>query len=229
MSEYLKKNKEYWDNGYAAENVESFVFRPYGRIFKYELGLTGGKNEKLLDFGCGQGAALKFFKSKGFDVYGVDISDPDIAKCQEIMPDVADHFSVIPAKPLADNVFFGGDYDAIVSIQTLYYYSNEDLQIRLKSLYDQMKPGAVLYATMMGTGHYMYKHAEKHVDGLYRVEFQLPRLSVSNYYLNFTHSEEELLEKFRIFEKLHVGFYDAKYREDEGGSFHYTYVGRKPL
>jgi len=34
MSDYLKKNEEYWAKGYEAENVESFVFRPYGRIFK---------------------------------------------------------------------------------------------------------------------------------------------------------------------------------------------------
>jgi len=229
MSNYLKGNYEYYSTGYEAENVESFVFRPYGRIFKFQFGLTGQNHEKLLDFGCGQGAAVKFFKSKGFDAYGVDISEFDVNRCKEIMPDIQDHFSVISPKPSAGDVFFNGNYDIIISIQVLYLYSDTDLQIRLKSLYEQMKPGAIIYATMMGTRHYMYQHSKDHIDGLRRVEYQLPRLSVKDYYVNFTRSEEELLDKFSIFEKIHVGFYDAKYREDEGSTFHYTYVGRKPL
>lgn len=226
MEEYLKRNSEYWQTGYDAQNVESFVFRPYGRIFKTEFGLTGSNHEKLLDFGCGQGAALRFFRSKGFDVYGVDISETDIARCQETMSDIRDHFAVITAAPSEEDVFFDGEYDLVIAVQALYYYSDSDLQRRLVSLHNQMKPGAILYATMMGPGHYMYEHSQPYKDGLRKVDFSLPRLQVSDYYVNFTHSEDELIDRFSMFEKVHVGFYDAKYREDEGGSFHYTFVGR---
>ncbi|MCH7849434.1 MAG: class I SAM-dependent methyltransferase [Planctomycetes bacterium] len=226
MEEYLKRNSECWQAGYDAENVESFVFRPYGRIFKTEFGLTGSNHERLLDFGCGQGAALRFFRSKGFDVYGVDISETDIARCQETMSDIPDHFAVIAAAPSEEDVFFGGEYDLIIAVQALYYYSDSDLQRRLVSLHNQMKPGAILYATMMGPGHYKYEHSQPYKDGLRKVEFSLPRLQASDHYVNFTHSEDELIDRFSMFEKVHVGFYDAKYREDEGASFHYTFVGR---
>jgi len=214
MVEYLDKNLEYWSKGYQAENVESFVFRPYGRIFSYQFGLSGQKHERLLDFGCGQGSALRFFKSKGFDVYGVDISKPDIRKCKEIMPTIQDHFAVIHPNPSTDDLFFGGNFDLVLSVQTLYYYSDADLQTRLASLHNQMKPGAIIYATMMGTGHYMYSYSHEYRDGLRSVAFDLPRLSISEYYVNFTHSEEELISKFSMFEKVHIGFYDAKFRED---------------
>ena len=226
MEEYLKRNSEYWRAGYDAPNVESFVFRPYGRIFKTEFGLTGSNHERLLDFGCGQGAAIRFFHSKGFDVYGVDISETDIARCQETMPDIRDHLAVIAPTPSEEDVFFGGEYDLVLAVQALYYYSDSDLQRRLVSLHNQMKPGAILYATMMGPGHYMYEHSQPYKDGLRKVDFSLPRLQVSDYYVNFTHSEDELIDRFSMFEKVHVGFYDAKYREDEGRSFHYTFVGQ---
>jgi len=45
--------------------------------------------------------------------------------------------------------------------------------------------------------------------------------------VNFTDSEDDLRRKFALFEPLHVGFYAAKYRIDEGEGFHYTFVGRK--
>ena len=38
MEQYLQGNKDYWDKGYVATNVESHVFRMFGRILKYEFG-----------------------------------------------------------------------------------------------------------------------------------------------------------------------------------------------
>ena len=74
MEKYLKDNLEYWRQGYEAENVESFVFRPYGRILKAQLGIDGSNGENILDFGCGSGASLRFFKSKGFRVFRVEMT-----------------------------------------------------------------------------------------------------------------------------------------------------------
>lgn len=64
MEDYLKGNLEYWQEGYEADNVESFVFRPYGRIFKYEFGLDGSHGEKLLDWGCGGGQHFASLEQK---------------------------------------------------------------------------------------------------------------------------------------------------------------------
>ena len=151
QNNYLQKNYKHWQKGYEAENVESFVFRVYGRVFKAQFGIDGSKHEKLLDFGCGSGATLCFFKSKGFDVYGVDISEPDIQRCKQRMPDIADHFITIDPKPNETDVFFEGRYDIVTAIQSLYYLSNTDLRERLLSLYNQMKEGFLIYATMIST------------------------------------------------------------------------------
>jgi len=226
--EYLDKNRKYWDKEYVAGNVESHIFRPYGRIFKYEFGLDGSKNEKLLDFGCGEGAGCSFFSSKGFDVYGVDISECSINRCKGKMPDIADHFMIIDPKPKGDEIFYGGEYDIITAVQSLYYLSETDLEACLKSMYGQMKPGAILYATMMGTDCYYYNYSTEYKDGLRKVEFSRPRLEVKDYYVNFTCSSDDLINKFKLFKKCHVGYYSAQYREDEGAGFHWIFVGQKP-
>ena len=227
MSDYLEAQDRYYKPGYDAENVESWVFRTYGRVFKAQFGMDGSKHEKMLDFGCGQGAAVRFFDSKGFDAYGVDISERDIARAREIMPHIKDHFAVISPKPKRDNVFFGGGFDLVISIQTLYLLNNDDLQTLIESLYAQMKPGGLIFASMMGPGHHYYGRSVEAENGMRKVDFQTERLTVRDYYVNFTHSEEELLNRFAMFRRVHVGYYDLKYREDEGGSFHYTFIGQK--
>lgn len=231
MQKYLQNNLTYWQQGYEAENVESFVFRPYGRIFKWEFGLDGSRHEKLFDFGCGAGAALRFFKSKGFDVYGVDMSEIDIETARKRMPDIADHFAIIDPSPKADLVYFPDlgreSFDIVISIQTLFYFSNQDLATCLQCLHSQMRPGGIIYTTMIGTKCWYYNHSIPEDDGLSVVSFETPRLKVKDYHVNFTASKEELAAKFKLFKNVHIGYYDAQYLENEGSEFFWTFIGRK--
>lgn len=226
MKDYLKANSDYWQHGYVADNIESFVFRVFGRILKPELGLTGEKNEKMLDFGCGAGAALSFFDKNGFNVYGVDISKVDIQRCKERMPHISEHFAIIDSNPQESDVFFGGKYDLVIAIQSLYYYSNTDLKKRLISLKSQMKPGAVIYATMMGTKCWYYDNSKEFNDGLREVSIKTDRLEIKDYFVNFTASKDDLKAKFEMFEPIHVGYYDAHYIESEGSDYHWTFIGK---
>jgi len=54
-----------------------------------------------------------FFKSKGFDVYGVNIAELAINKCREIMPDIQDNFKIISPNPSSKS-FFDVKYDVIL-------------------------------------------------------------------------------------------------------------------
>ncbi len=227
MNDYLSKNYEYWSKGYEAGNVESHVFRMFGRILRYEFGMDGTKHEKTLDFGCGQAATSFFFKRNGFDVYGVDISDKDIEVAKRAMPDISSHFLTIPSKPDIDDMFFGGNFDLITAVQSLYYLNNEDLKIRLNSFDKMLKTDGLVYFTMMGKKHYMFEYAIPAEGGLWKVDFDLPRLSAKDYFLQFIDSESELIEKFNIFEPIHIGYYDHKLRSDENSGFHFTFFGRK--
>ena len=85
---YLDENRAYWERGYNAVNVDHPVFRFYGRILKPDFGL-GGNWERLVDFGCGQGAAVSFFQKHVFHARGVDVSETDIAAAKIRFPHIA--------------------------------------------------------------------------------------------------------------------------------------------
>ena len=99
MSSYLEKNLQYWSGTYEAPNVESFIFRFYGRILKFDYGIDGSNHERLLDFGCGQGGTLNYFDKLGFDCFGVDIAQNDIRAAQRSIPRIADQLMVIDPNP----------------------------------------------------------------------------------------------------------------------------------
>lgn len=227
VEDSYKGQQEYWSKGYEADNVESQVFRVYGRIFK-ELGFDGSKGEKLLDFGCGEGGNLRFYNSKGFNVHGVDISEVDIDKCKAKMPSIADQFKVVDPDPLKTKDYFGGNFDVIVSIQTVHYFTDTILEKLLMSFYNQMNKGAIIYTTMMSDKClWHYNNSVYKGDGLYRVDFKNDRIQVDNYYENFTESKEDLKQKFHMFKPLHTGFYSFQYRDDELDEHFYTFVGKK--
>lgn len=227
--DYLQKNKAYWAKGYVAENVESWVFRVYARIFKYELGIDGSHGENLLDFGCGGGGNAAFFASNGFNVHGVDISAVDIARCKERLAPFKDNFKLVDSQPDANARYFGDtSFKAVTAIQSLYYLSDTDMQACLECLHAQMDTGGVFFATMMGSKCTdFYNNSVPYKDGLRKVEFTRPRFEVKDYFLNFIEDETELKTKFSMFRPLHIGFYDDCFRQDEGNSFHYTFVGIK--
>lgn len=228
MEDYLKKNREHWNSGnYDAPNVESWIFRFYGRILKWEFGMDGSKHNNILDFGCGEGGNLKFFKNKGFNIYGVDISKEDIENAKNNIPDIKEHLKVIDSKPTEDMDYFGIKFDLIIANQSAYYFNDTDLKIWLKSINNMLNPGGIVFFSMMGTRSDYYPYSKLVGDGLSVVNLKFPRYSLKDYYMNFTESEEDLIDKFSIFKKLHVGYYAEKYREDEPEGFHYIFIGQK--
>ena len=225
MAEYLETNAEYWEGEYDAPNVENFIFRMYGRILKHDYRIDGSNHERVLDFGCGQGGALHFFDKHGFDVYGVDIARNDIAAAQRRMQHVADHFKVIDPHPDENQLFFGGDMDVVISIQTLDFLSNSDFEKAIRCLYNNMKQGAKIYASMNGWQMYYRQNAEYAGDGLWHVKFDNGRVNY-DLYLNFVKDKDEMREKFKLFKPVYLDYYDSSFRE-EGSEFRYTFFGIK--
>jgi len=102
------------------------------------------------------------------------------------------------------------------------------MKIRLESLYNQMKKGAFIYATMIGEkAAWHFKNAIYQGDGLWKVNISSNRIKVKDYFENFTRDEEDLLKKLSMFKKVHTGYYSFRYREDEGDEFFYTFIGMK--
>jgi SAM-dependent methyltransferase len=225
MSEYLERNATYWSNTYDAPNVESFIFRFYGRILKFDYGIDGSNHERILDFGCGQGGALNFFDRLGFNCFGVDIAANDIAAARQRMPHIADHFTTIGPKPDENARFLGGDFDIVISIQTLDFLSDTDFSQAIKCLWNNMKSGAKIYAAMNGWTMYYRNHGTYVGDGLWHVKFKTSRVDYDLFY-NFVKSKEDMKNKFSLFRPVYLDYYDSSFRE-EGSELRYTFFGIK--
>ena len=146
---------------------------------------------------------MQFFINKGYDAYGVDIAEKDLMIARNKLPDLRDHFKIIDPKPSEDDEFFKIKFDFILANQSLYYLSESELRIRLKSLYSMLKPGGYVYFTMMGSQGEYYRHSEKVQDGLRKVDIQSEaykdrqrslhgKAHHSIHYILFTHSKREL-------------------------------------
>jgi len=228
---YLAGNVAYWEKGYNAPMVDHHMFRFYGRILKPYFNLPAlGSTTSLLDFGCGQGAAVNYFTSLKFDAYGCDISTHDIGVAKTRFSNIANAFSLCDPDPKKVELYGPlPKYDIITGFQSLYYFSKPDFQALMGKLYDQLKPGGVFFATMMSvkSSEFYDNSAPTADEWLRAVNFSNSRVKCKDYYIFFVESEEDLKSRFSMFKPLHIGYYCAKLTSDEGDGFHYTFCGVK--
>lgn len=227
-----ENNIDYWDGRYFAPNVENFIFRFYGRILKFDFGLDGSGSQKVFDFGCGEGGALHFFHKQGFQVYGADIAENDLGIARNSWgSNFPENFETISPKPVRNQKYLSGVIsdaqwiDVAISIQTLDFLSDTDCEIVLNNIYDQMKPGSIIFASFNGYQMYYRNHAKYLEDGLWHVKFSNDRVNY-DLNLNFIESKEKLIEKFHMFKPKYVDYYDSSFR-NEGSEFRWTFTGTK--
>jgi hypothetical protein len=229
---YLQKNARYWAGTYNAPNVESFIFRMYGRILVHDYGIDGSRGEKVFDFGMGQGGALHFFHRHGFNVFGVDIAQQDIEVARQVMPERANQFRVISPTPNSELVFYPDlvvppvdGFDVVISIQTLDFLSNSDFEKAVAAIYKNMKVGAKIYASMNGWDMYYRNNGTPIGDGLWHIKFDNGRVNY-DLALNFVRDKDDMRHRFRLFKPVYLDHYDSSFRE-EGSEYRYTFFGVK--
>lgn len=224
---YLDENKGYYEQGYFAPNVESYIFRLYGRILKPHFKLPQ-PGDTLLDFGCGEGATVNYFTSVGFDAYGVDISENSINAAKARYPQIADKFSVCDPKP-ANADYHPGGLAVVTACQVLYIMTKADFEDAVQKIYDMLRPGGVIFATMMADDEGEFYPNSKPTDDpwLREINYSNTRITVKDYYQFFTSSDADLREKFSLFKPVFTGTYELALRPDETTGKHYTFVGVK--
>lgn len=227
QASYREGNAAYWsESGHEAPNVDHAVFRFYGRILNVDFPNLRGF--RLIDFGCGQGAAVKFFVDKGFDAVGVDISQTDIDVAKLRFPEIAERFVRIDPDPAKTYMYgFGSRVGVVTAFQSFYYLSDSDFEAAIEELSNSMIPGSVIFASMMtAEGHY-WNRSSPGDDGLRKITIKSGRTRADDLYISFTEDEDDLCRKFSRFRPLHLGWYSAKFRSDEDGTRHLTFCGVK--
>lgn len=235
--EQINSNSKYWGKGYHSPNVESYVFRFYGQILKYDFKMPyHNKKTNLLDFGCGQGAAVNFFNQIGFNAYGFDANSNDLNVAKKLFPKSASNYYDVPSdtlkiSSLLDVLDTTEKFDVIISCQVLYYLPKFQFQHFVKLAFDSLKKGGVFFASMMSEKWELFfnnSFPTGDKDGWMReVKFSNSRHDVSNYFMHFVSNEEDLCSKFNLFKPLHIGEYATRLRNDDGSGHHYTFCGIK--
>ena len=95
----------------------------------------------MLDIGCGGGATLKRLlkRSRGAQVYGIDISQESVAKARKVNAKLLDQ-QVFVSQGSAENLpYEDGKFDLVTAVETVYFWPN--LPECIKEVNRVLKPG----------------------------------------------------------------------------------------
>jgi len=94
----------------------------------------------LLDVGCGEGHALKYFSDRGWTVHGLDYSR---AGCERMNPDCLDRLTMGDVFENVDRLIARDDAHDVVMLDNVLEHVVDPLGL-LRSLHRLVKPGGVL-------------------------------------------------------------------------------------
>ena len=95
----------------------------------------------MLDIGCGGGATLKrlLMRSKGAQVYGIDISEESVAKARKVNANVLDRQVFVTQGSAEKLPYEDNKFDLVTAVETVYFWP--DLPNCLKEVRRVVKPG----------------------------------------------------------------------------------------
>jgi 2-polyprenyl-3-methyl-5-hydroxy-6-metoxy-1,4-benzoquinol methylase len=162
----VDKIKEY-KGGYPTE--DGFPARMFWRIsatllqslFLFHLPYIG-KNQRLLEIGCGSGLNLKWAKEHGWDVYGLELSQNAVAEANR------QGFSNVQCTNIEDSQFPAGFFDAVLVHHTLeHLYSPAAAIKRCQKI---LRPKGMLLI-----GVPKFDSWPRHASGKFWAHLDLPR------------------------------------------------------
>lgn len=111
------------------------------------------------------------------------------------------------------------------SNQTLYYLESDDIRTVVLDAFSVLGSGCFFYATMMSPLNYYFSKSQEINGSSLRQVILKGGLNESSF-INFV-TKEKMIDLFKPFAPVHVGFYDSVIREDEGATHHWSFLGKK--
>lgn len=229
----LAVNKDNYEKLYTTKQnflqyPANWVIGFYNTYLKQHLPV----GSKILDYGFGSGNNSVYLMERGYDVYGTEVTETALGLLRENRKDrrldnkAEGKFFIFPpdniSLPFADNFF-----DAIISNQVLSYLSSREhikkVSAELKRI---LKPGGVVFFTMVGDKNYLISKYTKSVSGkVHEVVLDGHRMSDFYQYIYVVDGENDLKNLYSDFNCLHVGHFDIDILE--GSNFHWIFIGKK--
>lgn len=137
---FIEINRQGWDELIKSNKPFANTILPeYGPFLKRneeEIGMFENlKDAKILDLGCGEGESLEYLYKKGAsDIWGIDISQEQITKAKNRLPQFKNNFLISPMEEEANipNNYF----DYAISIFSIGYTS--DISKTFKNAYQYL-------------------------------------------------------------------------------------------
>jgi len=232
--EILENNRSIYENYYAGDMPHyrfpnEYIIRFHNRFLKSRIPDKGN----ILDFGYGSGNNSVYMIRQGYEVYGIEVasSSLDLLKKNlgEYNLDAAclKNFTVVDpdwdALPYEDNFF-----DFILANHVLYYYpGKEKIQDVCLEFSRCLKPGGIVFFTMIGPGSSIVSDKRKTTEKVYRVAGSGRRAPLDGQQIYFVEEEDELTDLFSVFDKTATGYYEESLSYDSEGLFVWIFVGMK--
>jgi len=233
---FLEANRANYVDLY--KNDKLFVRYPMDQVIRFhayhlQYEMPEGR---VLDYGCGSGNNSALFIQKGYDVYGTDVVPESLVQIEAnlemygLSPEHLQKFQIISPEanvlPFEDSFF-----DLVVSNQVLYYLATEKrIRDRCKELARCLRPGGLVYFTMIGARNYYFTHHTTRIHNKETCEVVIEdpshRLHGLKELIYVVRDEEHLKDLFSEFECVDVGYFDMS-SFDVKGNFHWIFVGRK--
>jgi cyclopropane fatty-acyl-phospholipid synthase-like methyltransferase len=97
----------------------------------------------VLDAGCGAGTPIARMLSKSFDVTGVDISQEQINRARQLVPE-----ATFLCQDMVDLTFPDSPFDGICSYYAIIHIPREEHPALLRSFHAMLKPGGFVLLCM---------------------------------------------------------------------------------
>lgn len=105
-----------------------------------EIFMRANNLHKALDIGCGSGQMIKFLRSNGFDVRGIDIAKEAINLANKLNKKVVAKIGSATKVPHKDKVF-----DLVISISVIEHLTKKEVRLFLKEARRVLKPGGYIF------------------------------------------------------------------------------------
>lgn len=171
-----KNHKEFWKSG----------LRNAVHILK---DVDPSSQDKFLDVGCGIGRVARFIAKKGYDTYGVDISQEMINSARGLNSDISNlEFSVNNGKSLP---YDSSKFDCVYSVLVFQHLPGDIMRTYLSEIERVLRPDGNFWLQVPRT------------PKLWRIHFPLVLISPS-LHRKFSERRYEKTSKTRYFKKQEI-------------------------
>ncbi len=115
---------------------------------------------KILDLGCGNGCSLWPLLGRGFDCYGIDISDSAIKNTKAFLKQVATRETNLAVADMKSLPFDNDFFDIVLDICSMQHNPYSDLPAIVKEIARVMKPKGNLFTVYRSRDSWIEPNSE---------------------------------------------------------------------